>query len=135
MTRYTLTDGSVNDGVIWAETFVDAFGRKVRTVEEGGRTIEIEYDGASSRIARRSNPFLVGDTPIFTSVVYDAANRAIRTNLPDGHSRTTEFRVGSVITRDEINAAKQMHTDAYGRVVMIDELVRDCLDGGDGCGA
>lgn len=121
-----VADGSA-DGVLATTSFFDGLGRVYRTVAEGERTVDYEFDGASSRVAAESVPHLGGMPTAFTHSTFDAANRTVRVQLPDNRYRTTTYGIGTVTAMDERGAKKISRTDGHGRVYEVEEVLRDCF--------
>jgi YD repeat-containing protein len=92
--RSARTDASPVDGVLWIDTFFDGLGRTRSTREEGGRQTDLEYDGASPRVARRSNPYLPGTPVSWTTVTFDAADRPTRIVNSGNTARQSSYHVG-----------------------------------------
>jgi RHS repeat-associated protein len=81
----------------WKEEFRDAYGRLYRTRSRGGyddKPIRVDYEYTAynhDRVWRASQPYLEGDTPDFTTYVYDDKKRITRATLPDGKKLETEY--------------------------------------------
>jgi RHS repeat-associated protein len=131
--RMSVSDGSPNDGVYWTDTLLDGLGRPWRTMEEGGRVTDVQYDGASQRDLATSNPYLVGDPIRWTRRTYDAADRLTASTTPDGRSRRNIYDVGTLTMIDEVGATTIARTDGFGRTVAVTEILRTCFNGGDTC--
>lgn len=113
-------------------TYFDGWGRQ-RYVRKSGRTsaasdqlrVETKYDKRGN-VRLKSQPYIGSDTAYFTSFAYDALNRPISKINPDGTSVTTSYSAGSayqaVTTVNEIGETVHVHSDAYGKEVMREQV-------------
>jgi RHS repeat-associated protein len=123
-TRTEMSDGSPTDGVLWSETFHDGLDRTMRTLHEGGATIDTRYADASSRPESVSVTYAAGGQPAgWTGYSYDAAGRLTHTELPDGASRSVEHLLGKTIERDETGQPVTTWRDGHGQIWQRDDHV------------
>ena len=113
-------------------TYFDGWARQ-RYVRKSGRTsaasdqlrVETKYDRRGN-VRLKSQPYIGSDTAYFTSFAYDALNRPISKTNPDGTSVTTSYSAGSayqtVTTVNEIGETVHVHSDAYGKEVMREQV-------------
>ena len=96
------------------ETYLDKFSRTVRTIQldpAGGNVyIDTEYDG-NGRVKRVSDPYRSG-APLWTTTFYDALNRTIQENGPDGNPVAQYIYHQNTV----YDGTRTLHYDALGRL-------------------
>ncbi|MFC7280195.1 FG-GAP-like repeat-containing protein [Paractinoplanes rhizophilus] len=129
--RTTSSDGTA-DG-LWAEAYVDGFGRTYRELKEGDQPGEtfvrmIAYSDASTRVYQVSQWHRSSAAPMpprFETYEYDEAGRPVRNLHADGTSVRTRYDAANQTTvevvTNERGHDKTIHRDAYGRVVQVSE--------------
>lgn len=123
------SDGSKNDGVLWEKQYFDGLGRTTKIQREGNITEEIlQYDGSSSRVRSRTAPHFTNEDGAVTHYDYDSAGRLRLMTHPDGSKRNIQYKVGEMTVVDELHASKQYAVDPFGRITMVRENLRNCLD-------
>lgn len=128
---------TINSGtdIVWTQAYIDGFGRKWSDWNEG---VVVEpgqpkrYQTATYSYNKRGNVryhtqmyFGTSEAAQWTSYFYDAVDRLIEKEAPDGKSITLGYALGgaatpevSVITQtDETGRKARYHFDAYGGMV------------------
>ncbi|MCP4304379.1 MAG: hypothetical protein GY788_05775, partial [bacterium] len=113
----TITETS---GAPPATAYHDKLLREIRAtaVALDGRLLHVdtEYD-ALGRVARSSVPFYDGDTPLWTTVVYDVLGRPTLATKPDNSTQTTVYNGLEQTSTNELNQTKTVRNDGLGRLV------------------
>jgi RHS repeat-associated protein len=119
-------------GALWAETYVDGFGREWQTDTRGAGSSVIRITKAydlRGNIASETRPFYVGDAPQTTVHRYDALNRKISTKQPDNAAITLSYGLGTgsaldtVTTADPLGHVTIVHRSAYEKTVRSERLL------------
>jgi RHS repeat-associated protein len=108
-----ISDGTADD--LWSRAMFDGLGRVYRTVTEGDRIEDIEYEGRGLEL-RRSVPHATGEGPAWVTKEFDAARRLTRTTHPDGTSQTCVYDDWKKTTKDELGKSIDHLFDGYQRL-------------------
>ncbi|HET8924788.1 MAG TPA: FG-GAP-like repeat-containing protein [Candidatus Acidoferrum sp.] len=118
-THETVFDGS-SDG-LWTDTFSDGLGRTYRIVGKAGYEKDIQYSDSTGNPSTESHWYISPNAPQWTRYSYDAARRLVETILPDSSCRTSLYSIAKVTKLDELGQDTTFYTDAYGRIVKVQE--------------
>lgn len=131
--RTETSDGSVTDAVHWHEELFDGLGRTYRTLNEGTTPVlddvlvsDLRFTDASAYPASVILPHRAVEAPRETKYEYDGAMRLTALKYPDGSGVSRTYGVGRVENRDELEHLTTIHSDAFGRIVAVDEHARGC---------
>jgi len=128
---------TINTGtdVVWSQVFIDGFGRKWSDWNEGVvttpgqpkrfQTQRFSYNKRGNIRYHTQMYFTDAESAQWTNYYYDALDRLIDKDMPDGKSITLSYGLGnaattelSIITQtDEIGQKTRFHYDAYGDMV------------------
>lgn len=131
--RTETSDGSATDAVHWHEELFDGLGRTYRTLDEGTTPAlddvlvsDFRFTDASAYPASVALPHRAVEVPRETRYEYDPAMRLTALKHPDGTGVRRTYNVGVVESRDERGHLSTVHSDAFGRIVAVDEHTRSC---------
>ena len=125
----TQTPPADGSGNIWSRTYMDGFARPYRSTAKGpvaGQdiTADTAYDDRGN-VASQTAPYYTGDPVYTTTFDYDALDRPVATNHPDGNWTQTDYGVAGVFvsttSTDELGHPVTLHLDAFGRAVRKEE--------------
>ncbi len=125
----TQTPPADGSGNVWARVYMDGFGRPYRSTAKGpavgqGITADTAYDDRGN-VASQTAPYYTGDPVYSTTFDYDALDRPVAANHPDGNWTETDYGVAGVFvsttTTDELGHPVTLHLDAFGRAVRKEE--------------
>ena len=87
--------------------------------------VKYEYDACScsptGRQTKVSNPYLQGETPLWTVSEYDALGRVTRVTAPDGSATTTSYAGNTTTVTDPAGKRKKFTYDAFGNMTQVAE--------------
>lgn len=113
-----------NDNVLVNSLVYDQMGRTKETRQYVGGAnyiaIRSEYD-ALGRLYKTSNPLGMGETPVWTTTVFDALSRTTSVTTPDNAAVSTSYSGNSVTVTDQAGKARKSVTDALGRLIEVYE--------------
>jgi RHS repeat-associated protein len=119
--NYTLTTGTYT-----ITRTLDGLGRVV--LVQDSRTnayVKYEYDACScsptGRQTKVSNPYLSGETPLWTVSEYDALGRVTRVTAPEGSATTTSYSGNTTTVTDPAGKRKKFTYDAFGNLTQVAE--------------
>jgi len=123
-TRVEATAATGVSGPDWSETYFDGLGRTYRSLKRGPSAsqdivVEQTYNDRGG-LESSTEPFYQSESPRTTSYTYDALNRLVQTQLPDGHTVGTTYKATSRTTTDPNGKPVTTHFDANGRTVAVD---------------
>jgi YD repeat-containing protein len=118
-TQESIADGST-DG-LWTQKYQDGLGRVWRIVSKGGFTADTVYDQTSSRVWKKSLPYVSGETIRYVVNAYDGAGRLRTVDNPDGTQASTVYGNGTAATYDELGHERVTYRDAWGKTTQIRE--------------
>ncbi len=125
----TQTPPADGSGNVWARVYMDGFGRPYRSIAKGPAvgqdiTADTAYDDRGN-VASQTAPYYTGDPVYTTTFDYDALDRPVAANHPDGNWTETDYGVAGVFvsttTTDELGHPIALHLDAFGRAVRKEE--------------
>ena len=125
----TQTPPADGSGNIWSRTYMDGFARPYRSTAKGPAagqdiTADTAYDDRGN-VASQTAPYYTGDPVYTTTFDYDALDRPVATNHPDGNWTQTDYGVAGVFvsttSTDELGHPVTLHLDAFGRAVRKEE--------------
>ncbi len=125
----TQTPPADGTGNIWSRTYMDGFARPYRSTAKGPAvgqdiTADTAYDDRGN-VASQTAPYYTGDPVYTTTFDYDALDRPVATNHPDGNWTETDYGVAGVFvsttSTDELGHPVTLHLDAFGRAVRKEE--------------
>ncbi|HEX8845109.1 MAG TPA: RHS repeat-associated core domain-containing protein [Pyrinomonadaceae bacterium] len=116
-------------------SYAESYPLKTQIVYDGvGRTTESRrYEGGSNyvavrkrydalgRVSQESNPFRNGETPVWTTTVYDELSRVTSVTTPDNAVSTISYSGSSVTVTDQTGKKQKSVSDALGRVTQVYE--------------
>jgi YD repeat-containing protein len=121
--RVEVSDGSAGDGVLWAETFIDGFGRAYRTLPEGGASQIFDFVDLTGNPARVSEVF-AGTAPArYTTFTYDALGRKVGEVAPDGTNKRWAYTVGRIDSTDELGRTRTLYLDGKGKAIRVTDRI------------
>jgi RHS repeat-associated protein len=105
---------------------LDGFGRVVKTQDSRTNAyVKHEYDSCScspnGREMKVSNPYLSGETPLWTTSEYDVLGRVTRVTAPDGSITATSFAGNATTVTDPAGKRKKFTYDAFGALTQVAE--------------
>jgi len=130
----TETPAADASGNLWAESYLDGFGRGYRGRAKGpspSQAIEaLAAYNARGAVASATAPYYTGDPQYATTWNYDALDRKIELDHPDANRLLQSFGLSTLANgfekttvTDELNRPHTVHSDAYGRVVTGEQLL------------
>jgi RHS repeat-associated protein len=121
---------SFNDNILTSKSYYDGLGRTRRTAGNEGSTWTIKdtkFD-ALSRVSQVSNPYRAADpdsasppSGLWTRTSYDALDRVVDVETPDGAHVTTLYNGSQVTVVDQAGKKRRNETDALGRLIKVTE--------------
>ncbi|MGI8544185.1 MAG: RHS repeat domain-containing protein [Aridibacter sp.] len=131
-TRYTKVRTQI-DATNWSEaySYYDGLGRTFKTEQidsNGNIYTDKEFD-AEGRVKRVTNPYRTGETPQWTTNVYDVVGRVKEVITPDGAKVLTSYDIAnagsylgtSVTVTDQAGKQRRSVTNALGQLTRVDE--------------
>jgi len=117
-----------------SRSYFDSLGRVIRTQTQGfdgsvaAPTLvsDTEYN-ARGLVARQSNPYVLGGTPVWTSFTYDVLGRVTQQDQPDpdasgGVATTTNaYYALRVLTTNSKGQSKQTFKNSQGQVTQVND--------------
>jgi len=105
---------------------LDGFGRVVLTLDSRtGAYVKHEYEACScspnGRQVKVTNPYLSGETPLWTVSEYDALGRVTQVTAPDGSATTTSYSGNTTTVTDAAGKRKKFTYDAFGNLTQVAE--------------
>ncbi len=112
-----------DDKAIKSQSVYDGLGRTVesRQYENANAYIATKqiYD-VMGRVSQSSNPYrAASESPVWTTLAYDALGRVVRVTSPDGAAVVTSYSGNSVSVSDQAGKRRKSETDALGRLVKV----------------
>ena len=105
---------------------LDGFGRVVLALDSRTNAyVKTEYEACScspnGREAKVSNPYLSGETPLFTVSEFDALGRVTRVTAPDGSATASSYAANTTTVTDPAGKRKKFTYDAFGKLTQVAE--------------
>ena len=114
---------AAGDGMLRSWTVTDGFGRTIEAWTrhpQGDVKVATIYDGMG-RAGQISNPHRDGETPVYTTTVYDLAGRVTAVTTPDGATVSTVYNGNQVTVTDQALKKRRNESDALGRLIKVTE--------------
>lgn len=116
---------TLGDNLIKSESFYDGLGRTTqsRSYKDGGYIkVETQYD-ALGRAKQTSNPYrpYLSETAVWTKSKYDALDRVIEVETPDGTKLYKSYSGPAVTVTDQAGRKRKGISDAFGRTTKVYE--------------
>lgn len=122
---------SYGDNKLKTETLHDQLGRTIEEREYEGSTdfiavrsvpFTVIQDGANwFKAMQVSNPFRVGEQPVFTTSFHDSLDRVIKVKTPDNAVATTSYLGNEVLATDQAGKVRKSILDNFGRIEKVYE--------------
>ncbi|MFY9574335.1 MAG: RHS repeat-associated core domain-containing protein, partial [Blastocatellia bacterium] len=120
-TSTTTYDDLGTQKTITSTTQYDGWGRVISVVAPNNAQTNTAYD-AMGRVISRTNPFQSGGAPApATTSVFDNANRAVVTTMPDGNIVRNDYNGSAVTITDQVNRKIKRDRDGLGRLIKLTE--------------
>ena len=103
-------------------TYLDGFGRPYMTAKTHNATQNIYtymVYNARGEVASTSNPYLNGETPLYTTYAYDALDRLIKTTAADGTASTLAYGLAPAASADLLQVTSTDET-AHVQIITLD---------------
>ncbi|MBI2626956.1 MAG: hypothetical protein HYW77_01815 [Parcubacteria group bacterium] len=120
---YDDTPGAVkltsNSNGIISESLLNGIGLNIKSIQKADNDISVEilYD-KKYRVDKMTNPHFTSESPVRVSNFYDALDRVIEIQAPDGSKVKTKYQGNVVTTYDPQNREHQVVADSLGRSVV-----------------
>jgi RHS repeat-associated protein len=117
---------SYNDNLLKSRTLYDGLGRTTETRQYETSinyiTVRQSFDPLG-RVSQSSNPYRPwqGESPVWTTMQYDALGRLTTVTTPDGAPTVTAYNGNQETATDAMNRSRRSVTDALGRLVQVVE--------------
>ena len=123
---------AITGGRHWTRTTSDGLGRTVR-VESGDVTnysnslsiVDTQYGPCAcspmGKVTAISQPYSTGQTPVFTTYLYDTMGRVTSQTLPDGSTTVTQYQGNTTRVTDPAGKWKATTSDVQGNIVLVTE--------------
>ena len=140
VTSYTYDDSSVSPSLSMSnsansavnKTVLDGLGRTLQQQLLNGSTLisrtDTQYDDVNRRI-ETSNPYVTGETQLWTVQQFDALGRLIQVTPPSGGSYEYQYSGNTMTTTDPTLRQRRQISDALGRLIEVDEPQASSLGG------
>jgi len=126
----TATTYNTNGTSHWTQTTLDGFGRAITVLRGTGGTTVSRVDtiyapcacSPTGKVQKVSQPYVPGNTPVYTTYTYDGMGRTLSVLLPDGASSTSYAYSGNTTTiTDPAGKWKMQTMDAMGDLIQVTE--------------
>ncbi len=116
---------ALDDAMLRSWTHTDGFGRTIESWSrdpQGDDKVATIYDGLG-RQKQVSNPYRpsLGETPIYTTRVYDLASRVTSVTTPDSAVVTSSYSGNAVTVTEQTGKSRKSVGDGLGRLTQVYE--------------
>ena len=119
--RCVVANSDNTSQMVWMLRYVDGLGRVYREDRSGGTTRNRIFRDDTDRVVTDGQWRRPTDKDRVTTYHYDAADRVVDIEPPDGSRATRRYRVGSIEIVDETGVGRTEHHDGRGRLTAVDQ--------------